>query len=137
MRGRRLRLPFSSNLALMVLMLAVCEVLSCGPGTSGSSRRNRNTKMKFKQVIPDVEETSLAASGKYTGKVIKGSKAYKALVSNFNTNMVFRDDEKTGDDRRMTPVSDACLSPPVAEHTLGRPGIIYLFQTNTILKMSA
>lgn len=79
-------------------------------------------KMAFKQTIPNVEETSLAASGKYTGKVVRGSDAYKALVSNFNTDIVFRDDEKTGDDRRMTPVSNHS---PVVESILSESHIYF------------
>lgn len=55
--------------------------------------------MKFRQRIPDVEETSMVASGKYIGRVRRNE-----LKENYNTDIVFRNDEKNDDDRRMTKV---------------------------------
>ena len=102
-----LRISGPEKLTLILLsFLAVRDVLPCGPGPSGESRRRyRRMKMTLRQTLPDVKETSLTASGKYNGRVRPGSQAYQALVQNFNTDIAFKDDEKTGDDRRMTTVS--------------------------------
>lgn len=53
--------------------------------------------MKFRQRIPDVEETSIQASGEYVGRVKRSE-----LEENFNPDIVFKNDEKNEDDRRMT-----------------------------------
>lgn len=55
--------------------------------------------MKFRQRIPDVEETSIQASGEYVGRVKRSE-----LEENFNPDIVFKNDEKNEDDRRMTKV---------------------------------
>ena len=60
--------------------------------------------MRFRQRLPDADETSISASGHYVGRVRIGSEAYRALEKNFNTDIVFKDDEKNGDGRRMTKV---------------------------------
>lgn len=56
--------------------------------------------MKFRQRIPDVEETSIQASGEYVGRVKRSE-----LEENFNPDIVFKNDEKNEDDRRMTKVT--------------------------------
>lgn len=77
--------------------------MACGPGRVASTAR-RETPMKFKQRIPDVDEVSLQASGEYVGRVERGSEAYKDLETNYNSDIVFRTDNND-DNRRMTKVS--------------------------------
>lgn len=74
--------------------------MACGPGRVASTAR-RETPMKFKQRIPDVDEVSLQASGEYVGRVERGSEAYKDLETNYNSDIVFRTDNND-DNRRMT-----------------------------------
>ena len=78
--------------------------MACGPVQNGNSIRGKNNPMKFKQRLPDTEETSMSASGSYSGRVRRGSEAYEALERNFNPEIVFKDDESNADDRRMTKV---------------------------------
>lgn len=92
-----------------VLMMVICAsglLTACGPGTVGTQTRKNKAPMQLRQSLPrDVPETSLAASGQYIARVRRGSEAYKALKLNFNTNIVFKVDEKSdSDERRMTKV---------------------------------
>lgn len=87
-------------------MLAISNcgfILACGPGKTANGDRSNHSPMKLKESIPALEETSISASGKYRGKVPRGSAAYKALQLNYNPDIVFKD-EKHGDSRRMTKV---------------------------------
>lgn len=77
--------------------------MACGPGRFHHERRDK-TPMKFRQRIPDVDEVSIQASGEYLGPVERGSKEYKDLEKNYNPDIVFKNDEKNEDDRRMTKV---------------------------------
>lgn len=86
-----------------MMLISTCGLLmACGPGRFGGSRKPNSTPMGLKQSLPDVEETSIDASGSYRGPMKRGSEEFKALVRNFNTDIVFKDDEKNEDDRRMT-----------------------------------
>lgn len=78
--------------------------MACGPGPTARIMRDK-TPMKFRQRIPDTDEVSIVASGEYVGPVERGSKAYKELEKNYNPDIVFRNDEKNDDDRRMTKVT--------------------------------
>ncbi|XP_068758778.1 sonic hedgehog protein-like [Montipora capricornis] len=88
------------NVALLLVISSCGLIMACGPGTTGTGER-QNAPMRLKQSIPNLEETSISASGKYTGKVRRGSEAYEALELNYNPDIVFKDD-KHGDTRRMT-----------------------------------
>ena len=90
------------NVALLLVISSCGLIMACGPGKTGTGER-QNAPMRLKQSIPNLEETSMSASGKYTGKVRKGSEAYEALELNYNPDIVFKDD-KDGDTRRMTKV---------------------------------
>ncbi|XP_022784474.1 sonic hedgehog protein-like isoform X1 [Stylophora pistillata] len=81
---------------LAIISFVCGSLLACGPGPTGTNTRSR-TPMKFRQRIPDVEETSIQASGEYVGRVKRSE-----LEENFNTDIVFKNDEKNEDDRRMT-----------------------------------
>ena len=102
--------PLVAKCHLIVMMLiSTCGLLmACGPGRFGGSRKPNTTPMGLKQSLPDVEETSIDASGSYRGPMKRGSEEFKALVRNFNTDIVFKDDEKNEDDRRMTKVIILC-----------------------------
>lgn len=90
-------------LIIVLLVISACGLLmACGPVQNGNSIRGKNNPMKLKQRLPDTEETSMSASGSYSGRVRRGSEAYEALERNFNPEIVFKDDESNADDRRMT-----------------------------------
>ena len=104
--------PTGCNLiAFCIVAVAVaCETaLACGQGSNGYGQKRYKTPMQLKQRLPDVDETSIGASGRYSGRVRRGSDAYNALVRNYNPLIEFKDDEKNEDDRRMTMVNH--LSP--------------------------
>lgn len=84
---------------LAIISFLCGNLLACGPGPTGRNTRSR-TPMKFRQRIPDVEETSIQASGEYVGRVKRSE-----LEENFNPDIVFKNDEKNEDDRRMTKVT--------------------------------
>ena len=79
--------------------------MACGPVRNSYNHRRNRVPMRLKQRLPDADETSISASGHYVGRVRRGSEAYRALETNFNTDIVFKDDEKNGDGRRMTKVT--------------------------------
>ena len=84
---------------ILVILSSACGcLLACGPGPTGRTTRLR-APMKFRQRIPDVEETSIQASGKYVGRVKRSD-----LEENLNPDIVFKNDERNEDDRRMTKV---------------------------------
>ena len=98
-------LSVSKAYFIIVIVTSGCEYLmACGPGPTARNMRDK-TPMKFRQRIPDVDEVSIQASGKYAGPVQRGSKAYKDLEKNYNPDIVFRNDEENDDDRRMTKVT--------------------------------
>lgn len=99
--GARACIQWKCKLALLLAIANCGFILACGPGKTGTGGRSNDSPMKLKQSIPSLEETSISASGKYRGKVPRGSAAYKALQPNYNPDIVFKD-EKHGDSRRMT-----------------------------------
>jgi len=101
--GARACIQWKCKLALLLAIANCGFILACGPGKTGTGGRSNDSPMKLKQSIPSLEETSISASGKYRGKVPRGSAAYKALQPNYNPDIVFKD-EKHGDSRRMTKV---------------------------------
>lgn len=58
-----------------------------------------------RQYIPNVSENTLGASGRAEGPIRRKDRRFKELVQNWNPDIEFRDDERTGADRMMTQVS--------------------------------
>ena len=103
-----------SVLVLMVLLnalLAAAPASACGPGRGGQRRRapRKLTPLVFKQHVPNVSENTLGASGLTEGKITRQDPRFQQLVPNYNSDIIFKDEEGTGADRLMTQVLDLLL----------------------------
>ena len=101
--------PFRNPVLLVVLLYMLMLVDTsggCGPGRGAGRRRapRKLTPLVYKQHVPNVPENTLSASGLNEGKINRDHPRFKALVPNYNSDIIFRDDEGTGADRLMTQV---------------------------------
>lgn len=92
---------------LVVLLTILATAMGCGPGRGiGGPRRSRRLMpLVFKQHVPNVSENTLGASGLQEGKISRNHEKFKDLETNYNRDIIFKDDEGTGADRVMSQVS--------------------------------
>lgn len=96
-----------STLVILVLFAIFTSVMPCGPGRGiGGPRRFRKlTPLVFKQHVPNVSENTINASGLQEERITRNHEKFKDLETNYNEDIIFKDDEGTGADRVMTQVS--------------------------------
>ncbi|XP_052567622.1 protein hedgehog [Culex pipiens pallens] len=92
------------TMLLIFLLYMVSQVQSCGPGRGiGGPRRTRKLlPLVFKQHVPNVSENSLGASGMQEGPISRNDSKFRSLETNYNKDIIFKDEEGTGADRVMT-----------------------------------
>ena len=89
----------------------VAIVQGCQPGrvTNGGSRARLSlnlTPFQLNEYVPKMSEQTIGASGPALGPIYRDTPKYEdELVANYNTDIEFRNEEQTNEDRMMTRVS--------------------------------
>ena len=101
-----MRLRFLSSTITLLLMTQIHPADPCGPGRGHGLRRTgrRSTPLVLRQHVPNVPETSLAASGPAEGRIDRGTDRFRRLVVNDNVDVLFKNDEGNGEDLIMSKV---------------------------------
>ena len=99
---------FSGSLAVILSLLLVPgqfkATISCGRSRNGYDKKALRTPLMKKVFILDLPETSLQASGPAKGKITRNSPEFEKLKPCYNGDIIFKDEERNGEDRTMSKV---------------------------------
>ena len=113
MRAKHTRstgLTRSLQTCFFVALLLCDATLGCSPGRGGFRRKGsrKMTPLVYKQHVPNISETTFGASGTPEGRINRDDARFQDLIVNYNTDIIFKDEEGSGADRIMTQVG-ACV----------------------------
>lgn len=99
------------HVVVVVMLLLLQLVSGCFPGNTRMRMRKprREPPLVYKEYDPNANEFSPAAAGPKEGRVRRSDSRFKSLVYNNNPEIIFKDEEKTNEDRLMTRVSSQLL----------------------------
>lgn len=100
------RVPLLVIVLIVILNLLFFETEACGPGRGPHRRRlhRKDVPLVFKQHVPNVSENSAQASSAQEGRISRTDPRFRDLVPNYNNDIIFQDEEGSGEDRLMTQV---------------------------------
>nr|NP_001027634.1 hedgehog homolog 1 [Ciona intestinalis]BAC06180.1 hedgehog homolog 1 [Ciona intestinalis] len=91
--------------------VSMCGACRPGHGSGGSRMPGRELVPFLKgEYVPKMSEQTIGASGPVTGRIRADTPRFRQeLVPNWNTDIEFRDEEESNEDRFMTPICRARL----------------------------